>query len=347
MTGYFPRRTVLRTIGLGGLALAGGVTAASAKPLSADSLPEVLYEFAPPNPDEGFPGELPENVAVDRRGTKFVSVPSLGQIWTFSPENELVGAPFTQFETSGAFLVGVTGLEADPNGSVFACFASDLDTVGGSATNGVWTVDRDGEPTLLAELPPDDYDGLTFPNDLTLFGDSVLVTDSFRGVVYRVGADGTAEVWVDSGLLDPDGGFGANGIAVGKDGTVYVANLDQGRIVEIPVGKDGSAGEPDTFVQSEELIGADGLAFDTRGSLYVAVNAQNAIRRVSPDGEIETLAENGLDGVEEFDFPADVTFGTSRVEQKSVFIPNLAFSADPYPTLMKLDVGVPGLPIHR
>lgn len=263
--------------------------------------------------------------------------------------NELVGAPFAQFETSGAFLVGVTGLEADPNGTVYACFASDLDTVGGSDTNGVWTVDRDGERSLLAELPPDDYEGLTFPNDVTLLGDSVLVTDSFRGAVYRVWRDGEAEVWVESGLLAPSGpgGFGANGIAIGKDGTVYVANLDGGRIVEIPVGKDGSPGTPATFVQDGRLIGADGLAFDARGNLYVAVNAQNAVRRVSPDGEIETLAGNGLNGVEEFDFPADVTFGTSRGEQKSVFVPNLAFSETSYPTLVKLDGGVPGLPIHR
>ena len=353
-----PRRTVLKSVGLAGLALAGGTTAASAKPPSADSVPKVLYEFREPEGD--FPGELPENVAVDRRGNKYVSVPSIGQIWKFSPENELPDPenpsenPFVQFDTGGDFLVGPTGLEVDPNGTLFACFASDLDdpkTDPAPDANGVYRIDRDGNKSLYAPLPPaDDEDPRpTFPNDLTLLGDSILVTDSFRGVVYRVSRDGEAEVWVESGLLDPlgPGGFGANGIAVGTDGTVYVANLDQGRIVEIPVRKDGSAGTPGTFVQDGRLVGADGLAFDTRGNLYVAVNGQNAIRRITPDKDIETLVENDPDGFDGFDFPADVTFGTSRGEQKSVFIPNLAFSGTPYPTFMKLDVGVPGLPIHR
>lgn len=126
-----------------------------------------------------------------------------------------------------------------------------------------------------------------------------------------------------------------------------VTNLDQGSIVKVPVDHDGSAGAPSEFVRDDRLTGADGVAFDTRGNLYVEVNAQNAIRRIFPEGDIETLVSNEMDDFDRFDFPTNATFGTSRGAQKSVFITNLAFSDTPDPTFMKLHVGVPGLPIHR
>lgn len=345
-----PRRTVLKTVGFGGLALAGGTTAASAKSSGSD-VPDLVYDFGP--------GQLPENLAVDKRGNKYVSVASVGQIWKFSPENEPPNEPVAEFAVNGTPLVGTTGLEVDPRGRLYVCFASDLNPLGAD-TNGVWTV-REGErPELLTELPPDGYAGRTFPNDVLLFGDSLLVTDSLRGVVYRVWPDGAAEVWASGPLLEgtsTDSGpfpfpfpIGADGIAAANDGkTVYVSNFEKGLIVEIPVENDGSAGESEIFVgndqdyPSNELFGSDGLAMDTRGNLYVAVNGQNEIARVSPDGRVETLASGGL-----LDAPADVTFGTSRGEQKTVFVVNLAFpSTGAGPSLLKLDVGIPGLPIHR
>jgi len=331
-----------------------------------------VWAFKPPGTD--FPGELPENVAIDRRGNKYVSVPSVGQIWKFSPANELPENPsenpFVQFDTGGDFLVGPTGLEVDPNGTLFACFASDLDdsdTDPAPDANGVYRIDRDGNKSLYAPLPPanDEDPRPTFPNDILLFGDSLLVTDSFRGVVYRVWPD-EAEVWASGGHLQGPSSFfpvGANGIAAAKDGTVYVANTDKGLLVEIPVEKDGSAGDPEIFVGEDEedtdytkneLYGADGLAIDTRENLYVALNRQNRIARVSPSRNVETLAKDSIGEAPHdapLDAPSDVTFGTARGEQKTVFITNLTdlstLSPDSNPSFMKLDVGVPGMPIHR
>jgi sugar lactone lactonase YvrE len=307
--------------------------------------PEVLYEFDRANPAENYWGQLPENVTVDEAGNKYVSVSSQGQLWKFSPDNELpenpAENPYAQFSVSGAFLVGTVGVEADAEGSVYTCFASDLDDIGGSDTNGVWRVDAGGDRELVAELPPDDYEGLTFPNDLVVYDDFLLVTDSFRGVVYRVWFDGEAEVWGGGPLLAPTegGSIGADGIAVGRDGTVYVTNLDRGYVVEIPVGDDGTAGTPALFVDDDLLVGSDGIAFDVENNLYVAVNGQNAIRRVSPDGDIETLATGG-----DLDSPAGVAFGTTSGQRETLFVTNLALpSSGPGPSFMKLDVGVPGL----
>jgi sugar lactone lactonase YvrE len=338
---------MLKALGAGGMMLAGGASMASAKSHKTVGKLDILYEFEPYQgpPTEPPFGELPENVAVDKRGNKYVSVPSQGQIWKFSPDNEPVDPPFVQFDTGDTFLVGPTGLEVDPQGTLYVCFASDFSS-NGADTNGVWTVDEDGTKTPFAEISTGT---LTFPNDIALFGDSLLVTDSFTGVVWQV-REGTKSVWADDPLLKPavspppgpgaPGSFGANGIALSKDKeTVYVSNNATGKIIAIPVNNDGTAGTPTEYFSG--VVAPDGLALDTRGNLYVADNVANQIVRISPDQTAVPLVSGSP-----LDFPADVTFGTSGGEQKSVFIVNLAFSAA-YPTFMKLDVGVPGLPIRR
>lgn len=325
-TGSVTRRTALKTIGLsvGAIAISGGVA-------SARSEPERLFSYDPSI------GELPENIAIDKRGTKYVSFPPRGEIREISPDNR------TQ-STFGTFDIGngngVIGLEVHPKGTLFACLVT-FNTPN-SDTHGIWSITPDGEKSLYAELGND-----TFPNDILLDGDSLLVTETIGGAVLRV-SEGNISEWVADPLLEGDGsaGFpfpiGANGIAEASDGTVYVANTELGHIVEIPVNSDGSAGTPGIFIEDNKLVASDGLAIDTKDNLYVGVIGQDTVVRVKPNGSIETLAtvDDDLDG------PSDVTFGTSRGEQKEVFITNFALLNMEKPSLMKLDVGIPGRPIH-
>lgn len=297
----------------------------------ATSGPETLFTYNPAI------GELPENVAINRRGTKYVSFPPRGEIREITPDNRTQSTLATFDIGEGN---GVTGLEVHPRGTLFACLITF--NTSDSDTHGIWSVTPDGETSLFAELAE-----VTFPNDILLDGDSLLVTDTVGGAVLRV-REGEVTEWVSGPLLEGDGsiGFpfpiGANGIARASDGTVYVANTEFGHIVEIPVDSDGSAGIPEIFVEDERLFASDGLAIDTKDSLYVGVIGQDTVVRVTQDGSIETLAtaDDGLDG------PSDVTFGTSRGEQKEVFITNFALLSEENPSLMKLDVGVPGRPIR-
>jgi sugar lactone lactonase YvrE len=319
----------------------GPVAAVHVEKVASGEDPVVLFEFDP------AAGELPENVAVDAEGAKYVSFPPLGQIRRVSPDNETLST-FAQFDVGdGTFLTGVVGVEVDRNGTVYACFVGDEDT----DAHGVWSVAPDGTKSLFAEFPsersPGDLLPETFPNDILVFDDgSLLVTDMAGGAVWRV-RSGEAEVWAEGDLFEGTGDLapyvvGANGIAATSDGTVYVGNFDEGHLVEIPVEGDGSAGTPEIFVEDGLLAGADGLAVDVQDNIYVAVNGQNAIRRVAPSGTIETLARGG-----DLDSPSDVTFGTTRGEQTALFVTNLAFSDDPKPSLMRLEVGVPGRPVQR
>lgn len=319
------RRTVLGALGAGVLGAVGGVA-------SADDGPERLFSYDP------TAGELPENIAIDRHGAKYVSMNPRGEIWRVTPDNRRQST-FASFDIGVGPLNGLAGLEVDPTGTIFAC----LNSGGTGDTHGIWQVTRDGEASVFAALPTD-----TFPNDLTLDGHSLLVTDTIGGTVLRVDREEVTE-WASGPLLEGTGEFGfgipigANGITRGGDGTVYVGVAERGHIVEIPVRPDGSAGRPELFVADPRLLPIDGLAIDTRDDLYAAIIGQNTVVRVTREGHIETLAT----AADDLDNPSDVTFGTSRGEQTSVFITNFAFLSQEDPSLMKLDVGVPGVPVHR
>jgi sugar lactone lactonase YvrE len=54
------------------------------------------------------------------------------------------------------------------------------------------------------------------------------------------------------------------------------------------------------------LEGADGIAFDRSGTLWVAVNERNAIATVMTDGKVQEVAKNGNQGP--LEFPSAIVF---------------------------------------
>jgi sugar lactone lactonase YvrE len=287
--------------------------------------------------------ELPEAITVDRRGNKYLTFPLLGEIRDVPPRSSDVST----------FATGLSpvllGIAATPPGDLYTVSTE----FGGTGSRAVYRVSRDGEVETLETFGASS--GPEFPNGIVAEGDRWLISDSLGGAVWSF-ADGTATEWVTNALLNPDGGsppIGANGLALDRNGDLYVANSDQAHIVRIPIEPDGSAGTPEIWAESPALEGADGIRFDTRENLYVAVNDQHAVVRVSEDRSgdvtVETLASAG-DG-DLLDFPSDVAFGTAKGEQKTLFVVNFAFdpfdAQNPKPGLVKIDVGVPGLPINR
>jgi sugar lactone lactonase YvrE len=93
------------------------------------------------------------------------------------------------------------------------------------------------------------------------------------------------------------------GIAVGADGAIYVADAgDMPRIRKIsPDGTvttlaGGRVGFADGAGAAARFNTPSGLAVDVNGVLYVADTGNNAIRRITPDGYVSTLAGNGTPG---------------------------------------------------
>jgi sugar lactone lactonase YvrE len=95
----------------------------------------------------------------------------------------------------------------------------------------------------------------------------------------------------------------------------------------------------------------DGLALDVFGNAYVAVVSRNAVVRINAaEGSQETLAV--YPGTALLDLPLSVAFGTGKGERENLFITNggylnrfVPIMPWPGPSLLKIDVGIPGQPL--
>jgi DNA-binding beta-propeller fold protein YncE len=93
------------------------------------------------------------------------------------------------------------------------------------------------------------------------------------------------------------------GVAVAKDGTIYVSDAgESNRIRKItPAGvvttfAGGNEGFADGTGSATSFNTPSGLALDSSGNLYVADTANNRIRKVTPAGEVTTMAGEGSAG---------------------------------------------------
>lgn len=320
-------RVVFAAVLATALALPGGIA-------GADEHVETFVAFDPAM------AEFPEGIAVDKVGNAYVSMILLGEIWKIAPDGS--SSVFAQFDAPE---VGPAGLAVDAAGTLYVA-ASALDLATGEtdpALRGVYRVRGDG---TIERLPG--TEAMQFPNDVALDKrGNVYATDTAGGAVWRIPRRGPAELWAEDPLLEGDGSFGfpfrigANGI-VFRHSRMIVGNAERGLLVEIPIRPDGSAGSPELLAASPLLIGADGIALDVHGDIYVSAGVQNLLVLVRGDGSMETLAtaEDGLNQ------PSTLAFGTGRSERRTLFVLNFSiFSPDPAPGVLKVPVGAPGQPV--
>ena len=323
----YTRRRALKLAGTGLVLSAAGPIASAQSPV------ETVVEL----PSEE---RVPENLAIDGDGNLYFGI-TAGEVWRLSAEQTQRTGLTLEDCTQVATLPGsVIGVEVGPDGTVFVASQADAGT-------GVWRVPPDGgDPALFASIPAGNQDQV-FPNDV-LYDDEqqrLLVTESFAGIVYEVSLNATdpdtaASVWLDAEALDTES-FGANGLAFGPDGAVFVAvtratsdGEDVGRLVRVPVADDGSAGDAETYLESSAIFGADGIATRQR-NVYVAANSLNEVVRVTPGGQTVTIA-SGDDGLV---FPSDVVFGTTTQQQSDLFICNFANENPTDGAILRTNVG--------
>ncbi len=278
-------------------------------------------------------GELPEGLAIDKHGNFFVSMPPLGEVRKITPSGQQ--AVIARFDAGGG--LGPLGLALDATGNVYVGLVT-FDP----ATQGVYKIGAGGAVTRLPGT-----DGIGFANGLA-FDDrgDLFVADSTGGSVWKIPPGDSAERWAQGPSLEGTGvlgtGFpiGANGIAYWHR-SVIVDNTEQGSLLRFPVLPDGTAGDPHVIEQDPALFGADGVAVDVHGAVYVAVIIQSTIVRVD-GGSIETLADEA-GGLNE---ASSITFGTRGGDRKDLYAVNFGvFSPTPTPALLKMGVGVPGVPL--
>ncbi len=148
---------------------------------------------------------------------------------------------------------------------------------------------------------------------------NLLATGGASGIVYSVGTNGgtaqaVAQIEKNARTL-PDGkaqqSIVANGIEFDAKGVLHVADTSRGAVWKVVMGADGKGGKPVLLAQSPLLEGADGMAFNANGDLWVAVNELNAIVSVSPAGVVKTIARNASQGP--LEFPSALVFVGKRV----------------------------------
>ena len=153
---------------------------------------------------------------------------------------------------------------------------------------------------------------------------NIWVSDSFPGTITKIARDGATTTFAYPAQLAPGAGefppFGANGLAFDRNESfLYVAETSRDEIYRIAV-HDGALGAIELFasgVAGGALDGADGIAFDVRGNLYVCSNQSDEIAVLSPEGDV--IAEIRGSGTNAFNSPASLVF-----KGRSVYVANLA-----------------------
>src|SRR3954447_1990813 len=122
---------------------------------------------------------------------------------------------------------------------------------------------------------------------------NLYVAEIGAGWVRKIAPDGQSTVIMDR-LAEP------SGVAVDDAGNVYVSDLARQQVLKVT-----PAGERSVLAGSGEFGNDDGpalvasfgrpwgLSLDRTGAVYVADKAKNDIRRIDPDGTVETIA--GID----------------------------------------------------
>jgi sugar lactone lactonase YvrE len=195
---------------------------------------------------------------------------------------------------AAACVVGTTDASATSGNDTITTFAG---TSGGFS--------GDGGPATAAKL-----DG---PTAVAVDGKgNVYIADINNNRVRRVGPDGTITTIAGTGVggFSGDGGpatsaqlFAPEGVAVDGQGTVYIADRNNGLVRKI-----GPNGVITTFAgtmsarsgigdggpaTSAVLLAPDAVAVDGRGNVYIADRDHNRVRKVGPDGTITTIAGTG------------------------------------------------------
>ena len=198
-----------------------------------------------------------------------------GQLYRIDIEKQ----ELEQVADTGGFLLGMA---LDAHHNVYACDVGNSAvmkiTQGGDVS--VYSSGTPGEPFRVPNYPAFDAGGNLYVCESGDWHED-------NGMVYRVSPGGETEVWDRRPKEFP------NGLCMGPGGDyLYVAmSVNPPRVDRIRIESDGSPGMQETVAEFPRTV-PDGLAFDTDGNLYVSMYRPDVIYRVTPDGEVDILAED-------------------------------------------------------
>jgi len=153
----------------------------------------------------------------------------------------------------------------------------------------------------------------SFSNPMAVAADkngNVFVADSRNNLIRKIDRDGVVSTYAGSGVEGSEDGparsasfFYPQGIAVDKNGNVYVADTHNSLIRKIS--PDGlvttiAGRRPGKLAEAKDssvrLDNPSGIAVDEDGEAYIADWANDLIRKISPSGKLSIVAGNGSPG---------------------------------------------------
>src|SRR5262245_61754053 len=305
------------------LALLFPLVAAFSTGVAADS--EGVVRFATlPKPGPGFP----EGIAADRQGRIFVAT------FDFSVANAIY-----IFDRNGkvdetlSLPAGAVplGMEFDAAGNLYV------------ANFGGGSILKYTPPFNSGSLPTQTFavcggagagcglNAITFDAAGDLY-----VSDSFGGNVFKIELPaGTLSTFIDgtnaaNDLLKPGNHgfppFGANGLAF-KGRVLFIANTADDRVLRYD--PDAVAPTPKLTVFAESINGADGIAFDSKGRLWVAANQADEVVALNANGRVVERV-GSFDGVGRDGAAKGLLFPASIVISRgNIYVTNLALALTP------------------
>lgn len=172
----------------------------------------------------------------------------------------------------------------------------------------VFTTFAGAPPSLVAVQP------LDHPYDVAVDANgNVFIADTFNDVIRKLSPSG--ELTIFAGQFGKSGSSDGNGTAaqfhnpkgltIDRQGNLFVADENNYTIRKITpsgdvttiAGKAGSFGSADGNGSSARFDSPSGVAADANGNVYVADSSNGTIRKISPSGDVTTLAgKAGTDG---------------------------------------------------
>jgi len=136
------------------------------------------------------------------------------------------------------------------------------------------------------------------------------IADFANNVIRRINSNGEVTTFVGSGHAAFGDGKGRkahlkgpDNIAIGSDGSLYVADADNFRIRKVvsdgsinTIAGSGIKGYKDGSAKTARFAYPTGVAVDKDDNVYVADRGSHTIRKIMPDGNVSTIAGNGFPG---------------------------------------------------
>jgi uncharacterized repeat protein (TIGR01451 family) len=178
-----------------------------------------------------------------------------------------------------------------------------IQTIAGIGTQGP---SGDGAPATSAQL--------SYPHGVSMDADgSLYIADTSNGRIRKVTPDGVIHTVAGTGLFgfSGDGGPATSALlrqpqtVVVSDGSLYIADYNNGRVRKVTpdgvihtvagTGSFGFSGDggPATSARFNAPLG---IAVEAGGNLYIADNYNGRVRKVTPDGVIQTVVGRDTNG---------------------------------------------------